>query len=106
MEELFKRLGVPPEMWIVSFFSSTLFTLYRIYETEVSPSKRKVISMLIMGLVSALIVPGIVLHWLGVTNPSIAGLITGTVVYSFEQVMHAFRGKLLKKINDDDGNPA
>ena len=106
MEELFKRFGVPPEMWIVSFFSATLFTLYRIYETEVAPSKRKVISMLIMGLVSALIVPGVVIHWLGVTNPSIAAMITGAVVYSFEQVMHAVRGKLLKKIDSEDGNPA
>lgn len=100
MEELFRKFGVPPIMWIVSCFSASLFTLYRIYETDVAPSKRKIISMLVMGLVSALLVPGLVVHWLNIENPSVAAVITGGVVYSFEQVIHAFRQIILKKIND------
>lgn len=102
MEELFRRLGVPIEMWIVSFFSSTLFALYRIYETEVTPSRRKRISILIMGLVSALLVPGLIIHWFQIENPSVAAAVTGVVVYSFEQVIHAARSIVLKKINNDN----
>lgn len=104
MEELFKRFGVPAEMWIISFCSASLITLFRIYETEVPPSKRRVISMVIMGLVSALVVPGIVIQVFNIQNPSVSAVITGGVVYSFEQVMHVIRAKIVKKI-DDDGNP-
>jgi len=105
MEDFFRKFGVPSMMWIVSLFSATLFTLYRIYETDVAPSKRKIISMLIMGLVSALLVPGLVVHWLKIENPSVAGVVTGGVVYSFEQIITALRAIILKKITDkSDGN--
>jgi len=103
MEEFFKRFGVPIEMWTISFFAASLITLFRIYETEVPPSRRRIISMVIMGLVSALVVPGVVIQVFNIQNPSVAAVITGGVVYSFEQVMQVIRAKIVKKI-DDDGN--
>lgn len=105
MEELFRKLGVSIESWVVSFLASTLFTLYRIYEAEVPPSYRKRISIFIMGLVSALLVPGLIVHWFQIENPFVSATVTGVTVYSFEQVIQAARTTLLKKVNDkSDGN--
>jgi hypothetical protein len=102
MEEVIRNLGVRVEMMVVSFFSATLFTLYRIYETETPPSYRKRISMIIMGLVSALLVPGLVIHFFKIENVFTAGAITGVVVYSFEQVIQIAKNVVIKKINDKD----
>lgn len=104
MEELLRRMGVSSEMWMVSLFSATLFTIYRIYENETPPSFRKRVSMIIMGLVSALLVPGLVINLFRIENVFTAGAITGVVVYSFEQVVQLAKNKVLNKLKDkDDG---
>lgn len=102
MEEIFRAFGVKAEMWIVSCFSAVLFTIYRIYETETPVSVRKRVSMVIMGLVSALLVPGLVIHWFKIENVFTAGAITGVVVYSFEQVIQFAKSAVLKKLTDKD----
>lgn len=107
MKEILDRIGVQGEMWIVSFFSATLFALYRVYETELMPSRRKVISTVIMGLISALLVPGLVVHIFNITNVFTAAAVTGVTVYSFEQVVSIARSIVLKQLkNKDDGNNA
>lgn len=94
------------EMWLVSLFSATLFTLYRIYEPINPPAKRKIISMIIMCAISALLVPGLVVHYFNIENAFTAGATTGLTVYSFEQVVSLAKKKLLKGIDNktDSGN--
>lgn len=108
MEELFDKIGIRMEMWLVSLFSATLFTLYRIYEPEKMPAVRKVVSIIIMGLISALLVPGLVVNYFSIENPFTAAAITGITVYSFEQVVILSKKKLLKGISNktdtEDGN--
>lgn len=101
MEEIFRSIGVKVEMWIVSFFSAALFTLYRIYEPENAPTTRKVISMVIMGLISALLVPGLVIHIFKIENVFTAGAVTGITVYGFEQVIALAKGMVLRKLSNE-----
>lgn len=107
MKEILERLGVQAEMWTVSFFSAFLFGMYRIFEPEEMPTRRKIISTILMGLISALLVPGLVIHVFNITNVFIAAAVTGITVYSFEQVVAMARSMILKKLKDkEDGTSA
>lgn len=105
MKEVFERLGIDAEMWIVSFWSATLFAIYRIYEPETMPTRRKIVSTILMGAISALLVPGLVIHFFNIENVFVAGAVTGITVYGFEQIVTIARSMVLNKIkNKDDGN--
>ncbi|MCE6987500.1 hypothetical protein [Dyadobacter sp. CY323] len=104
MEEILKRLGVPIENWIVSIFAAVLIVFYRVYEPDEPLSKRKTIRVVIMGLSSALLVPGLVVYWAKVQNPFLAAVITGLSVYCFEPIMEKAKSKLMTKIDKTDGS--
>ncbi len=103
MEEILRNIGVRVETWFISLFASILFILYRIFEPDQPPATRRVISIIIMGLISALLVPGLVVHWFNITNAFVAATVTGITVYGFEQVVSALRKMLINKI-DKHGN--
>jgi len=105
MEELLKKLGLTPEGWIISFFAAILFAIYRIYEQDEPTSQRKRVRIIIMALTSALLVPGLVVYWLGVQNAFLSGAITGLSVYCFELIINLAKKKVTEKLNkSEDGN--
>lgn len=113
MEELLKQvgvrleeLGVRAETLIISLFAAILFVLYRIYEPETPPTRRVVITIIIRGMISGLLVPGLLATWLGVDNPYVVGLTTGMTIYAFEKVIAVLQRKLIGKLENiqEDGN--
>lgn len=111
MEELLKQigirleeLGVRAETWIISLFAAILFVLYRIYEPETPPTRRVVITIIIRGMISGLLVPGLLATWLGVDNPYVVGLTTGMTIYAFEKVIAVLQRKLIGKLENVDGD--
>lgn len=102
MKEIFERLGVSIEMWIISFFTACLIGIYRIYEQEEPTSRRKRIRIIIMSISSALLVPGLVVYWMHVENAFFSGAITGLVVYCFELIIDIAKNKLVKKLKDTE----
>jgi len=108
MEELLKQigirleeLGVRAETWIISLFAAILFVLYRIYEPETPPTRRRIVSIVIMGFISALLVPGLIVHWFNIGNPFVAASITGITVFGFESIVAVLKKRLVNKLDDD-----
>lgn len=109
MEDILKKIvgmGVSVESWILSFAVANLIALYRIFESDIQPTRRKMSAIVIMGLISCLLVPGLVVYWMEIDNAFIAALVTGLTVYSFEQVLQAARERFIKNIkkHKDDTN--
>ena len=104
MEEILKRLGVPLESWIISMFAAVLIVIYRVFEPEEPISKRKTIRIVIMGLTSALLVPGLVVYWMKVENAFLAAVITGLSVYGFEPILEKCKTYLITKIDKENGS--
>jgi membrane protein CcdC involved in cytochrome C biogenesis len=100
MEEIFKRLGVTIEGWIISIFAAALIVIYRIYEQDEPTSRRKRVRIVIMGLTSALLVPGLVVYWAGVQNAFLSGAITGISVYCFELLIDLAKKKVTSTLRD------
>lgn len=99
MEEILRNIGMKVETWFISLFAAMLFALYRIFEPAEPPTRRRVVSVVIMALISALLVPGLVVHWFNITNAFAAATVTGITVYGFEQVVTGLRKILINKID-------
>ncbi|WP_031526998.1 hypothetical protein [Dyadobacter crusticola] len=104
MEEILKRLGVPIENWIVSIFAAVLIVFYKVYEPEEALGRRKTIRIVITGLTSALLVPGLVVYWAKVENPFLAAVFTALAVYCFELIMGGAKKYVSNKIDKSDGS--
>lgn len=105
MEEIFKRLGISIEEGLLSLCVTAAISIYRIFEPETPLSRRKVVLIITIGFICCLLVPGLVVYWMGVRNPFISAAITGIFAYSFEQVIHVLRDKLVSKVKNktDEG---
>lgn len=107
MEELLKRItgmGVSIESWLLSFVVASLMALFRIFESDVAPTARKQKAIIIMGLTSCLLVPGLVVYWMKIDNAFVAALITGLTVYTFEQALHLAKDRFLGKFKKGEKN--
>ena len=104
MEEILKRLGVPIENWIVSIFAALLMVFYKLYESDESLSRRKTIRIVITGLTSMLLVPGLVVYWAKVENPFLSAVFTLLSVYCFDLIMEKAKKYVKTKIDQADGS--
>ncbi|MDQ6482238.1 hypothetical protein [Dyadobacter sp. LHD-138] len=101
MEEILRNLGVKVESWIISFMAASIFIVMKIYEPEIPPTKRKVIYIILSGIATALLVPGLIVYWFGIDNPFAAGFATAVVVMTFELIAQAIKDRVIKKIKDE-----
>lgn len=92
---------MPVEDWIIALFSATLVALYRIYEPEIPPTRRKATRIALIAAISGLLVPGIAKYF-NVDNTFLIGLATGLTVYCFEPILKALKNKYLNKIDNGD----
>ncbi|WP_342086104.1 hypothetical protein [Dyadobacter sp. OTU695] len=101
-EELFRRLGVPPEHWIVSMLAGMLLTIYRIFEPEQPVTRRKTVRILISGVVSILLVPGIAVFYFNIQNPFFSAALTGLTSYCFEPILKIGQEKFIKRVSNEN----
>lgn len=100
MKELLERLGVPNESWAVSAFAAMLIVFYRIFDSENPLSARKTMRLVVIGFVCILLVPGVLVYVLRISNPFATGVLTALSVYAFEPLMEILKNRFLKKVND------
>ena len=53
------------------------------------------------GFISALLVPGLIVHWFNIGNPFVAASITGITVFGFESIVAVLKKRLVNKLDND-----